>query len=80
MHQLADTVRNSLNFYRMQESAEPVEPRASSPARPSRSPASPRRSPSSCSCRVEAAVVASADDADAGRLTVAAGLAVDDAP
>ena len=25
MHQLADTVRNSLNFYRMQESAETVE-------------------------------------------------------
>ncbi len=25
VHQLADTVRNSLNFYRMQESAEPVE-------------------------------------------------------
>ena len=25
MHQVADTVRNSLNFYRMQESAENVE-------------------------------------------------------
>ena len=25
MHQLADTVRNSLNFYRMQEHSEPVD-------------------------------------------------------
>jgi type IV pilus assembly protein PilM len=80
VHQLADTVRNSLNFYRMQESAEQVEhgvltgPAVAIPgfvealSQQLRMPLSP-------------AVVSSDDDeADLGRLTVAAGLAVADAP
>jgi type IV pilus assembly protein PilM len=78
VHQLADTVRNSLNFYRMQESAEQVEhgvvtgPAVAIPgfvealSEQLRLPLSP-------------AVVATEDeDADVGRLTVAAGLAVED--
>jgi type IV pilus assembly protein PilM len=78
VHQLADTVRNSLNFYRMQESAEQVEsgvltgPAVAIPgfveslSEQLRLPLAP-------------AVVASQDeDADLGRLTVAAGLAVED--
>ena len=77
VHQLADTVRNSLNFYRMQESAETVEP-ACSPAPPSRSPASSSGSPSSCGCRSSRPWSPAQDeDADLGRLTVAAGLAVE---
>ena len=55
--------------------------RACSPARPSRSPASPSALAEQLRLPVEAAVVADAtSDADAGRLTVAAGLAVDDTP
>ena len=78
VHQLADTVRNSLNFYRMQESAEQVEqgvltgPAVAIPgfvealSEQLRLPLSP-------------AVVATDDEeADLGRLTVAAGLAVED--
>jgi type IV pilus assembly protein PilM len=78
VHQLADTVRNSLNFYRMQESAEQVEtgvltgPAVAIPgftealSEQLRLPLSP-------------AVVATEDEeADLGRLTVAAGLAVED--
>ena len=78
VHQLADTVRNSLNFYRMQESAEQVEtgvvtgPAVAVPgfvealSEQLRLPLSP-------------AVVATDDEeADLGRLTVAAGLAVED--
>jgi type IV pilus assembly protein PilM len=77
VHQLADTVRNSLNFYRMQESAENVESGVlTGPA-------------IAISGLVEAlstqlrlpltsAVVGTDDDsADLGRLTVAAGLAVE---
>ncbi|HEX5780913.1 MAG TPA: pilus assembly protein PilM, partial [Solirubrobacteraceae bacterium] len=77
VHQLADTVRNSLNFYRMQESAEQVEtgvltgPAVSIPGFVE-SLSEQLRLP------LEPAVVASQDeDADLGRLTVAAGLAVE---
>jgi type IV pilus assembly protein PilM len=78
VHQLADTVRNSLNFYRMQESAEQVEtgvvtgPAVAIPgfvealSEQLRLPLTP-------------SVVSSDDEeADLGRLTVAAGLAVED--
>jgi type IV pilus assembly protein PilM len=78
VHQLADTVRNSLNFYRMQESAEQVEtgvltgPAVAIPGF-TESLSEQLRLP------LEPAVVASQDeDADLGRLTAAAGLAVDD--
>ena len=62
VHQLADTVRNSLNFYRMQESAEHGRARRRSPAPPSRSPASSSGSPSSCGCRSSPRVVAVDDE------------------
>ena len=51
VHQIADTVRNSLNFYRMQENAETVEPRRPHGARGRRSRGSPSACPSSCRCR-----------------------------
>ena len=77
VHQLADTVRNSLNFYRMQESAEQVEggvltgPAVAIPGFVE-SLSEQLRLP------LESAVVASQDEeADLGRLTVAAGLAVE---
>jgi type IV pilus assembly protein PilM len=77
VHQLADTVRNSLNFYRMQDSAERVEagvltgPAVAVPGFVE-ALAEQLRMP------LVSAVVASADDeADVGRLTVAAGLAID---
>jgi type IV pilus assembly protein PilM len=79
VHQLADTVRNSLNFYRMQESAEQVEkgvvtgPAVAIPGLVE-SLSEQLRLP------LEPAVVASQDEAvDLARLTVAAGLAVEDA-
>jgi type IV pilus assembly protein PilM len=78
VHQLADTVRNSLNFYRMQESAEQVEtgvvtgPVVDIPGLVDKLSEQLR-------LPLEPAVVASHDEAaDVGRLTVAAGLAVDD--
>ena len=80
VHQVADTVRNSLNFYRMQESAENVERAvltgpAVAIAGFAEELAAQLRLP------VESAVVATdAEDADAGRLTVAAGLALADTP
>lgn len=77
VHQLADTVRNSLNFYRMSESAEPVEhgvltgPAVAIPGFVE-SLSEQLRLP------LEAALVPSQDaDADQARLTVAAGLAVE---
>jgi type IV pilus assembly protein PilM len=78
VHQVADTVRNSLNFYRMQESAETVERAvltgpAVAIAGFAEELASQLRLP------VESAVVATeVDGVDPGRLTVAAGLALDD--
>jgi type IV pilus assembly protein PilM len=78
VHQLADTVRNSLNFYRMQESSEQVEqgvltgPAVAIPGLVE-SLSEQLRLP------LEAAVVGSDDEgADLGRLTVAAGLAVEE--
>jgi type IV pilus assembly protein PilM len=82
VHQLADTVRNSLNFYRMQDSAENVE-RALLTGPAVAIPGFAERLADELKLPVEPAVVA-ADSADAlgdvspGALTVAAGLAVED--
>jgi type IV pilus assembly protein PilM len=78
VHQLADTVRNSLNFYRMQESAEQVETGVlTGPA--VAIPGFVESLSEQLRLPLEPAVVASQDeDADLGRLTVAAGLAVED--
>jgi type IV pilus assembly protein PilM len=77
VHQLADTVRNSLNFYRMQESAEQVETGVlTGPA--VGIPGFVESLSEQLRLPLEAAVVASQDEeADLGRLTVAAGLAVE---
>jgi type IV pilus assembly protein PilM len=78
VHQLADTVRNSLNFYRMQESAEHVGSGVlTGPV--VAIPGFVEALSTQLRLPLEAAVVRSdAEDADLGRLTVAAGLAVED--
>jgi type IV pilus assembly protein PilM len=81
VHQLADTVRNSLNFYRMQDTAESVE-RALLTGPAVAIPGFADRLAKELSLPVEPAVVA-ADDPDelgagAGSFTVAAGLAVEE--
>jgi type IV pilus assembly protein PilM len=77
VHQLADTVRNSLNFYRMQESAEAVE--RAILAGPAVDIAGFAESLSeSLRMPVEAGVVSGDDlNGNASRLAVAAGLAVE---
>jgi type IV pilus assembly protein PilM len=77
VHQLADTVRNSLNFYRMQESAEQVEQGVlTGPA--VAIPGFVESLSEQLRLPLRPAVVSSGDeDADLGRLTVAAGLAVE---
>jgi len=80
VHQVADTVRNSLNFYRMQDSAETVE-RAVLTGPAVAIPGFAEELATQLNMPVEAAVVASdLEGADCGRLTVAAGLAVHDTP
>ena len=79
VHQVADTVRNSLNFYRMQDAAESVD-RAVLTGPAVAIPGFAAALAEQLNMPVEAAVVASGSDVDAGRLTVAAGLAVDDTP
>jgi type IV pilus assembly protein PilM len=80
VHQVADTVRNSLNFYRMQESAEIVE-RAVLTGPAVAIPGFADALAAQLSMPVEAAVVTTdVEGADSGRLTVAAGLALHDAP
>ena len=81
VHQLADTVRNSLNFYRMQEGAERVE-RAMLTGPAIAIPGFAERLAEQLNLPVEPALVGiqAGEDSelDAGRLTVAAGLAVED--
>jgi type IV pilus assembly protein PilM len=77
VHQVADTVRNSLNFYRMQDAAESVD-RAVLTGPAVAIPGFAAALAEQLNMPVEAAVVATESDLDAGRLTVAAGLAVDD--
>ena len=79
VHQLADTVRNSLNFYRMQQNAVAVDRAVlTGPAVDDR-PASPTRSRPRSACRSRRAWSPSraSVSADASRLAVAAGLAVE---
>ncbi len=81
VHQLADTVRNSLNFYRMQDNAETVS-RALLTGPAVSIPGFADKLAEQLNLPVEVAVVATDEalegDVDAGRLTVAAGLAVED--
>jgi type IV pilus assembly protein PilM len=80
VHTIADTVRNSLNFYRMQESAETVD-RAVLTGPAVAIPGFAERLSEQLQIPVEGTVVAgSPDGADLGRLTVAAGLAVEATP
>jgi type IV pilus assembly protein PilM len=78
VHQLADTIRNSLNFYRMQESAEQVERGVLTGAAVA-IPGFVEALSEQLRLPLAPAVVGSTDEeADLGRLTVAAGLAVED--
>jgi type IV pilus assembly protein PilM len=81
VHQLADTVRNSLNFYRMQDNAETVD-RAVLVGPAVAIAGFAERLAELLGLPVEPAVVATESsvngDVDPGRLTVAAGLAVED--
>jgi type IV pilus assembly protein PilM len=78
VHQLADTVRNSLNFYRMQPNAEDVQ-RAVLAGPATGIPGLAGRLGNALSMPMDVRVVGHESDleADAARLVVAAGLAVD---
>ncbi len=81
VHQLADTIRNSLNFYRMQDNAEKVG-RALLTGSAASIPGFADKLAELLNLPVEIAVAATdealTDEVDPGRLTVAAGLAVED--
>jgi type IV pilus assembly protein PilM len=79
VHQLADTVRNSLNFYRMQDGAENVE-RAMVTGPVLAIPGFTEKLAEQLKLPVEPAfvMVDGDDQADPARLAVAAGLAVED--
>ena len=80
VHHLADTVRNSLNFYRMQEGAETVE-RALVTGPAIAIPGFAEKLSEALHMPVEAAVVhvdSDQEGVDAARLSVAAGLAVEE--
>jgi type IV pilus assembly protein PilM len=80
VHETADTVRNSLNFYRMQDSAETVD-RAVLTGPAAEVAGLAERLADLLRLPVEAAAVSSGEDrTDLGRLTVAAGLAVAERP
>jgi type IV pilus assembly protein PilM len=79
VHDLADTVRNSLNFYRTQESSEPVELGVVTGTAVT-IPGFVERLSEQLRLPLEARTVAAPEEADAGRLTVAAGLAVAERP
>jgi len=81
VHQLADTIRNSLNFYRMQDNAETVS-RALLTGPAASIPGFAEKLAEQLNLPVEIAVAAAGEtldgDVDPARLTVAAGLAVED--
>jgi type IV pilus assembly protein PilM len=79
VHQVADSVRNSLNFYRMQDSAETVS-RAVLTGPAVNVPGFAERLSAELGMPVDAMAVDAGALGDAGRLTVAAGLALDDTP
>jgi type IV pilus assembly protein PilM len=75
VHQLADSVRNTLNFYRTQENSETVE-RGIVTGAALTIPGLVERLADHLRMPLEARVVNAVEGADAGRLTAAAGLAV----
>jgi type IV pilus assembly protein PilM len=79
VHHLADAVRNSLNFYRMQDASEPVE-RAVLTGPATAVPGFAAELGRQLRLPVDTAVVAGGPDVDGARLTVAAGLAVETRP
>ncbi len=79
VHHLADTVRNSVNFYRMQEASEPVD-RAVLTGPAATVPGFAEELGRQLDLPFTTAVVANASDAEAARVTVAAGLAVEERP
>jgi type IV pilus assembly protein PilM len=80
VHTIADTVRNSLNFYRMQENADVVD-RAVLTGPAVEIPGFAAALAAQLQMPVVPTVVTgSSEDADLGRLTVAAGLAIDATP
>jgi type IV pilus assembly protein PilM len=80
VHTIADTVRNSLNFYRMQDSAETVD-RAVLTGPAVAIPGFAQRLSEQLQMPVTGSLVGGeAEGADLGRLTVAAGLAVEATP
>jgi len=78
-HQLADTVRNSVNFYRMQDAAQSVD-RAILTGPAATVPGFADELGRQLNLPFTTAVVANASEADAARITVAAGLAVEERP
>jgi type IV pilus assembly protein PilM len=80
VHTIADTVRNSLNFYRMQDSAESVD-RAVLTGPAVGIPGFADRLSEQLQMPVVSTLIAGpSEGADLGRLTVAAGLAVEETP
>jgi 4-cresol dehydrogenase (hydroxylating) len=77
--QLADAIRTSLNFYRTQESSQPVELGVVTGTAVT-IPGFVEQLSEHLRLPLEARVVAAGEDTDAGRLTVAAGLAVSARP
>jgi type IV pilus assembly protein PilM len=78
VHHVADTVRNSLNFYRMQDSAEAVERAVLTGPAVTIGGFAELLSDQLRMPVVTAVVASNGEEADLGRLTVAAGLAVED--
>ena len=79
VHELADSIRTSLNFYRTQDAAETVELGVVTGAAVA-IPGFVERLGEQLRLPLEARTVAAGEDLDAGRLTVAAGLAVAERP
>ena len=79
MRELADSIRTSLNFYRTQDASETVELGVVTGAAVA-IPGFVERLSDALRLPLEARVIAGPDDVDAGRLTVAAGLAVAERP
>jgi type IV pilus assembly protein PilM len=75
VRELADSIRTSLNFYRTQDSSETVELGVVTGAAVS-IPGFVERLSEALRLPLEARVIAAPEDVDAGRLTVAAGLAI----
>ena len=79
VRELADSIRTSLNFYRTQDASETVELGVVTGAAVA-IPGFVERSARRCACRSRRASSTPPTTLDAGRLTVAAGLAVAERP